>query len=158
MNIRKYVSNDLDAVVTIFHSNTPKYFGPAEEAGLHDFLRDYSDDYYVLEVDGEIVGAGGIALNGDLDPPTVSLCWGMVREDRIGTGLGKALTEFRIALSGEKYPGVLITIGTSQHSEGFYQKFGFVTVEHTPDGYGPGIDVCRMRLDPSPPNSANGPE
>ncbi len=125
MNIRKYVSNDLDAVVTIFHSNTPKYFGPAEEAGLHDFLRDYSDDYYVLEVDGEIVGAGGIALNGDLDPPTVSLCWGMVREDRIGTGLGKALTEFRIALSGEKYTGVPLTIGTSQHTEGFFSEIWF---------------------------------
>jgi hypothetical protein len=33
-------------------------------------------------------------LNADIDPQTVSLCWGMVREDHLGTGLGKALTEF----------------------------------------------------------------
>lgn len=147
MIIRLYQPTDLDPVVAIFRSNIPKYFGPAEEAGLHDFLRDFSEDYYVVEVNGEVVGAGGIALNGDLVPPTLSLCWGMVREDHLGTGLGKALTEFRISLSNEKYPGVPMTIGTSQHTRGFYEKLGFRTVEHTPNGYGPGIDICRMRRD-----------
>lgn len=153
MKIRPYQTTDLDAVVAIFRSNIPKYFVPSEEPGLHNFLRDFPDDYYVLEVEGEIVGAGGIALNGDLVPSTVSLCWGMVREDHLGTGLGKALTKFRIDLSAEIYPGVPITIGTSQHTEGFYNKLGFVTLEHTPDGYGPGIDICRMRLEPL---TANG--
>jgi len=152
MNIRKYASDHLDAVVAIFRSNIPKYFGPSEEAELHDFIRDYAEDYYVLEVEGEIAGAGGIALNGDLVPPTVSLCWGMVREDHLGTGLGKALTEFRIQLAHKKHPGMAMTIGTSQHTEGFYNKFGFVTVGHTPDGYGPRIDICKMRLDPSTVN------
>ncbi len=146
-NIRRYEARDLDDVVAIFRSNIPKYFGPSEEAGLVDFLREFSGEYYVLEVDGEIVGAGGIALNSDLDPPTVSLCWGMVRKDHLGTGLGKALTEFRISLSSERYPGVPMTTDTSQHTEGFYNKFGFATVEHTPDGYGPGIDMCRMSLE-----------
>ena len=144
-SIRPYKSTDLDAVVAIFRSNIPKYFGPSEEAGLHDFLRDYSNDYYVVEIDGEVVGAGGIALNDDADPQTVSLCWGMVRADHLGTGLGKTLTAFRIGLASEKFPGVPMTIGTSQHTEGFYQKFGFRTVEHTPDGFGPGIDICKMR-------------
>jgi predicted GNAT family N-acyltransferase len=147
MNIRPYTPDDLDALVVIFRSNIPKYFTPEEEPGLHEFLDGHAGDYYVLEVGGEVVGAGGIALNGDIDPQTVSLCWGMVREDHLGTGLGKALTEFRIKLGQEKYPGLALTIGTSQHTEGFYQKFGFTTVEHTPDGYGPGIDMCRMRLD-----------
>lgn len=148
MNIRKFQAEDLDALVAIFRSNIPKYFSPEEEPGLYDFINDRLEDYYVIEVGGEVVGAGGIALNADIDPQTVSLCWGMVREDHLGTGLGKALTEFRIKLAQKKYPGVAITIGTSQHTEGFYQKFGFTTVEHTPDGYGPGIDMCRMRLDP----------
>lgn len=144
--IRSFASTDLDAVVAIFRSNIPKYFGPSEEQGLLDFLRDTrAEDYYVLEMDGEVVGCGGIALNGDLDPPTVSLCWGMIRDDRLGTGLGKAMTEFRIALANEKYPGVPLTIGTSQHTEGFYQKFGFQTVEYIPDGFGAGIDICNMR-------------
>lgn len=148
MRIRSYNSEDLDAVVSIFRSNIPKYFGPEEEPGLYNFMDERAEDYYVVEVDGEVVGAGGIALNDDIDPQTVSLCWGMVRQDHLGTGLGKALTEFRIDLARRKYPGLAITLGTSQHTEGFYQKFGFVTVEHKPDGYGVGIDMCRMRLEP----------
>lgn len=145
--IRPYRPEDLGAVVNVFRSNIPKYFTPPEEPGLHEFLGTaHVEDYYVLEMDGEVVGAGGIAYN-DIDPPTVSLCWGMVRQDHLGTGLGKALTEFRIALSREKYPGLPITLGTSQHTEGFYEKYGFRTVEHTPNGFGPGIDNCRMRLD-----------
>ncbi|MGD9630155.1 MAG: GNAT family N-acetyltransferase [Pyrinomonadaceae bacterium] len=144
--IRSFAPTDLDAVVAIFRSNIPKYFDPGEEQGLYDFLRDTrAQDYYVMEVGGEVVGSGGIGLNGDLDPPTVSLCWGMIRDDRLGTGLGKAMTEFRIALANEKYPGVPLTIGTSQHTEGFYKKFGFQTVERVPDGFGPGIDECMMR-------------
>lgn len=147
MNIRLYKPEDLDGVVGIFRSNIPKYFTPAEEAGLYEFLATESSlAYYVVEIEGEVVGSGGIAYN-DIDPPTVSLCWGMVRADHLGTGLGKKLTEFRISLAREKYAGLPLTIGTSQHTEGFYEKFGFRTIEHTPDGFGPGIDNCRMRLE-----------
>lgn len=142
--IRRYEQEDLDAVVAVFRSNIPKYFGPSEEPGLREFLRDYPEDYYVLELDGEIVGSGGIALNED---DTVSLCWGMVRKDRLGTGLGKKLTEFRIEASRERFGDRAMVTSTSQHTEGFYEKFGFRTVEHTPNGFGPGLDICKMRLD-----------
>lgn len=146
IQIRPFRAEDLDGVVAVFRSNIPKYFTPPEEPGLHDFLRDHAADYYVIEAMGEVVGSGGIAYN-DIDPPTVSLCWGMVREDYLGTGLGRLLTEFRINLAREKYGSVPLTIGTSQHTQGFYEKFGFRLVEHTPDGFGPGIDNCRMRRD-----------
>src|SRR5512134_3550399 len=111
MKVRRFLPGDIDSVVGIFRSNIPKYFCPREESGLHDFLRDRFDDYYVVETDGEVVGAGGIALN-DCDPPTVSLCWGMVHNDRLGTGLGKKLTEFRIQYTREKYGDLPLTIGT----------------------------------------------
>ena len=146
IQLRLYRPADEHAVVDVFRSNIPKYFTPDEESGLHDFLGKYADDYYVIELGGDVVGAGGIAFN-DIDPPTVSLCWGMVRRDHLGTGLGKMLTQFRIELAARKYPGLPLTIGTSQHTEGFYKKFGFRTVEHTPNGFGPGIDNCRMRLE-----------
>lgn len=148
VNLRSFTPGDLDAVVAVFRSNIPKYFTPDEEPGLHEFLDVHAEDYYVLEIDGEVVGSGGIAYN-DIDPPTVSLCWGMVRKDHLGTGLGKKLTEFRIRYAREKYGDVPLTIGTSQHTEGFYRKFGFATIEHTVDGFGPGIDNCRMRLEPA---------
>jgi predicted GNAT family N-acyltransferase len=148
MNIRLYNPADLNAVIEIFRSNIPRYFTPAEEAGLRGFLADdRGQDYYVLEVAGEVVGAGGIGQNAD---KTVSLCWGMVHSDYLGTGLGKRLTEFRIALAAEKYPGSPLVISTSQHTTGFYEKYGFRITERTTDGFGPGIDDCKMRLDPEP--------
>ena len=133
-------------MVEIFRSNIPKYFTPEEEPGLHEFLGEHSGNYYVVELRGEIVGAGGIAWN-DLESPTVSLCWGMVHREHLGTGLGKKLTEFRIARALETYGKVPLTIGTSQHTQGFYEKLGFRLTEYEKDGYGPGIDTCKMRLD-----------
>lgn len=148
MLIRQYLESDIDAVVEIFRSNIPKYFGPDEEPGLREFLAGTADNYYVLDLDGEVAGAGGIALNDD---DTVSLCWGMVHRDHLGTGLGRLLTEYRIERSLDVFGQKPLVTSTSQHTEGFYQKFGFVTVEHTPDGFGPGIDICKMRRDPLKP-------
>lgn len=147
MKFRHYRSTDLNALIAIFRSNIPKYFTPEEEPGLRNFLDDErGEHYYVFEIDGDIVGAGGIALNV-LEEPTVSLCWGMVSNDRIGTGLGKQMTQFRIDLADAKFPGLPLVISTSQHTEGFYERFGFRTTELIKDGFGPGIDNCKMRRD-----------
>lgn len=143
MEIRLSTNEDLDSIIEIYRSNIPKYFIPAEEAELREFLAENGEHYYVVETNGDVVAAGGIGLNAD---DTVALCWGMVRNDLIGTGLGKRLTEFRIERSREVFGDRPIVNSTSQHTEGFYKKLGFVTVEHTPDGFGPGIDICKMRL------------
>lgn len=140
--VREFKPADPGLVVEIFRSNIPKYFVSAEEAGLRDFLGKHADGYYVVESNGEVVGAGGIALNSD---GTACLCWGMVRNDLTGTGLGKELTEFRIAKAKGMFGDLPIVISTSQHTEGFYTKPGFVTTERIADGFGPGIDECRMR-------------
>ncbi|MCA1589581.1 MAG: GNAT family N-acetyltransferase [Acidobacteria bacterium] len=144
MNIRPFTPDDTESVVAVFRSNIPKYFVPEEEAGLREFLTDVrAEDYFVMELDDEIVGVGGIALNED---ETVSLCWGMVRSDHLGTGLGKRLTQFRIDAAREKFGTLPLVISTSQRTQGFYEKFGFRLTEHTPNGFGPGLDICRMRV------------
>lgn len=146
MNLRPYRPSDLDAVIKVFRSNIPKYFGADEEPVLRQFLVDSrASNYFVCELDGEVVGAGGIALNDD---DTVSLCWGMIRSDLLGHGLGKQLTEFRVGLAREKHPALPLVISTSQHTQGFYERFGFRLTHHEPDGFGPGIDICKMRLEP----------
>lgn len=142
LNVRRYSPEYTNAVVSIFSSNVPRYFSPSEEAGLREFLIEHGDSYYLIELDGEVVGSGGIALNND---NTVSLCWGMVRADHLGTGLGKKLTEFRIQIAQEKFGGLPLVISTSQHTRGFYEKLGFIVTEHIPNGFGPDIDICRMR-------------
>lgn len=148
MTIRPYISADLEDVVAIFRSNIPKYFGSEEEAGLRDFLATFSDDYFVCEIDGEVIGSGGFALN-EGEENTVSLCWGMIRSDHLGNGLGRELTEFRIDAARDRYGDISLVISTSQHTQGFYEKFGFRLTEHVPDGFGPGIDICKMRSDTS---------
>lgn len=145
MKIRNYTSSDLESVIAVFRSNIPNYFGPGEEHGLRDFLLNlHCGGYFVGEASGEIVACGGIALNAN---KTVSLCWGMVRKDHLGTGLGRQITEFRITESVQKFPGLSLVTSTSQHTEGFYERFGFRTVERIADGFGEGLDNCRMRLD-----------
>ena len=99
MNIRQYTPEDIEAVVAVFRSNIPKYFGPVEEPGLREFLSTArSDEYFVFEIGDNVVGSGGIALNSD---DTVSLCWGMICKEHLGTGLGRRMTQFRIDLSRE---------------------------------------------------------
>jgi predicted GNAT family N-acyltransferase len=144
MKMRPYSADDIEAVVAVFRSNIPKFFTPGEEQELRDFLAQFSGEYFVGEMDEIVVAAGGIAKNDD---DTVSLCWGMVRNDLIGTGIGKMLTEFRIERANEIFGCRPIVISTSQHTSGFYEKLGFTMAEHIPDGFGPGIDICKMRRD-----------
>ena len=151
---RDYEVSDLEGVVQVFRSNIPKYFGPDEEPGLRSYLAEFSRDYFVIKNGDEIVGSGGFALNSGEDR-TVSLCWGMVRSDHLGTGLGRLLTEYRIGRIREQFPHTPIVISTSQHTQGFYEKFGFVLTKHLPDGFGPGIDTCEMRLETSPSTPSN---
>lgn len=142
---RSYRPADIEKVVELLRSNIPKYFFPTEEQELRDYLAEHPNDYWLIEKNGEMVAAGGIALNPD---QTISLCWAMVRNDLIGTGLGKQLTLFRMEKGREKWGELSFFTSTSQHTEGFYKNFGFVTFERIPDGFGPGIDTCKMRTSP----------
>ncbi|MBX3295941.1 MAG: GNAT family N-acetyltransferase [Acidobacteria bacterium] len=143
LTFRDFQPADIEKVTALLRSNIPKYFVPAEEQELRDYLAEHPEDYWLLEHEGETVAAGGVALNGD---GSVGLCWGMVRNDLIGTGLGKRLTLFRIEKAREKWGDRPFMISTSHHTEGFYRKFGFETIERIPDGFGLGIDKCKMML------------
>lgn len=144
VNIREYTESDRAAVVAIYHSNIPKYFDVTEEPDIHRFLNSRPEHYYVVEQDGQVVAAGGIAVN-DPANPAVTFCMGMVKNELIGSGLGKILAEFRLRLADEIFPGLPFILETSQHTAGFYEKYGFATVEHIKDGFAPGIDNCKMR-------------
>jgi len=141
LTFRDFQPADIEKVTALLRSNIPKYFVPAEEQELRDYLAEHPENYYVVESGGDVVGAGGVALNDD---ETISLCWGMVRNELIGTGLGKRLTLFRMEKAREKWGDPPFVTSTSHHTEGFYRKFGFETIERIPDGFGPGIDTCKM--------------
>ncbi len=39
-----------------------------------------------------------------------------------------------------------IRLDTSQHTTGFYEKFGFEIIQIIENGYGPNLHKCEMRL------------
>jgi len=145
VEIRNYSPADLEDVIDVFRFNVPKYFAPGEESDLRDFLQCLSGPYFVAEIDGSVIGAGGFALNKD--ERSVSLCWGMIHSNHLGQGLGRELTGFRIAAARDEYPGLPMVISTSQHTSGFYKKFGFSLLDRIENGFAPGIDMCKMRLE-----------
>lgn len=143
VRFEKYSEEHLPEIIFVFRSNIPKYFFDYEEKDLIEDLPEFHRTFYVMLLDEKIVGAGGYALNED---DTVSLCWGMVHKDHHKKNLGKALLEFRLSEIKKNYPGKTIVNVTSQHTTGFFEKYGFKIVSVTKDGFGPALDNCKMEL------------
>nr|BFD42054.1 GNAT family N-acetyltransferase [Pseudomonas sp. FFPRI_1] len=142
--IRPFALSDRDACLGVFDSNTPAYFDTAERAAFGDYLECSAPGYYVLEREARIVACGGYALQADGN--NASLCWGMVAHGLHGQGLGRLLTEARLAVLRGLPQIAAVHISTSQHSQGFYTGLGFVVVKIIADGHGPGLDCWDMRL------------
>lgn len=145
MRVRDFRSSDTTACLAVFDSNVPRYFTLPERAAFRDFLHALPGPYMVIEDEaGAVVACGGLAI----DPASgrSDLCWGMVRGELHGSGLGRRLMEARLDRA-RTHPDVrIVALNTSQLTTGFYERFGFVTTETILDGYAPGLDRCEMRL------------
>ncbi|MGY2892921.1 GNAT family N-acetyltransferase [Deinococcus sp. UYEF24] len=148
---RPYSPADLNACLALFDSNCPPYFHPSEREGYRAFLQDTADqgEYFVLEHDTEVLACGGIWVDAQ---GVGGLSWGMVRGDSQGEGLhgqglGTRLTDYRLDRLRQRPEVRQVRLDTSQHTEVFYARRGFVTVARTPEGFAPGIDEIKMRLD-----------
>ena len=146
LTARPYRADDREACLALFDGNTPRFFDASEREGFVDYLQAtaFEHAYQVIERDGRVVACGGHAVEPDMI--SVALCWGMVDNGLHRQGVGRALTEARIA-AARATPGITrVILNTSQHTQGFYARFGFETVKVTPDGYAPGIDRWDMVL------------
>jgi len=143
VRFEKYSEKHLPEIIPVFRSNIPKYFFEFEEKDFIEDLPEIHRTFFVMFLNEKLVGTGGYALNED---DTVSLCWGMVHKDNHKQNLGKALLEFRLNEIEKTYPGKTIVNVTSQHTTGFFEKYGFKIVSITKDGFGPGLDNCKMEL------------
>jgi len=147
VDIRPYTPADLDACLAVFDTNVPRYFIPKERDAFRAFLEELPGPYIVLlDGDGTVVACGGHAMNDD-EPGRADLCWGMVRQEKHRKGLGRRLIHARIDAAKRDASVRSIALNTSQHTTGFYERFGFRITEVERDGYGPGLDRCEMRLD-----------
>lgn len=141
-DFREMTSDDVEGCLNVFDSNVPRYFSAPERGDFEAFIRALPGPYYVLQSGADIIACGGYAVTAETG--IADLCWGMVRGDRHGRGIGRALTELRVQRALDDPATKRMELNTSQHTVGFYERMGFHTVRVTPDGFAPGLDRYDM--------------
>ncbi|HLP53933.1 MAG TPA: GNAT family N-acetyltransferase [Fluviicola sp.] len=142
--LRPYTPTDKQPCLEAFKSNVPLFFTEAEITDFSNFLdslprrqAEESTRYYVLKLNNQIIGAGGF---GDKDNTgKLSLAWGLVHRDFHKKGYGEALLKHRLEEIKRLYPSKNLVLDTTQHSYGFFEKYGFVVTQFTPDFYEKGM-------------------
>ena len=142
MKIRSYIPSDQAAVLQLFDSNTPQYFDETERAGLVHYLENETEDYFVMEEQGEIVGGGGI--NYEPQTKTAVISWDIIKPSEHGKGIGRKLTQHRIQHINTKADIEKIVVRTSQHTYEFYEKMGFKLLKVEKDYWAEGFDLYWM--------------
>ena len=146
IRFRRYRPSDLPAVLTVFRSNVPEYFAPAEEAWLKQTLHDLSCPLYVLSVDDAILGFGGFEI--DAFHNIAYLVFGMVHRDHHGRGFGRRLLEYRLAkIAAAQNAPRYVTVDTTPHIAPFFEHCGFDRIAYWPQGYRHGFDKVDLRYD-----------
>ena len=141
---RPYQPSDREACLALFESNVPRFFHAGERQDFIEFL-DAAESAYVVVTEGDaVVGSGGFTLsdNGQV----ANLCWGMVRRDHHGQGLGALLLNARLQAIAANTSACFVRLATSQHTEGFYRRHGFQIQSVEKDGFALGLDEVEMRL------------
>ena len=142
---RDYLPGDLAACLALFDSNVPEFFMPSEREMLSAFLAALPGPYLVLVNDaGLVVASGGYSVAPGT--ATAEFRWGMVSRTRHSSGLGRLLLDARLERIAADPAIRDVTLHTTQLTEGFYAHCGFVTEQVLPDGIGPGLHRCNMRL------------
>ena len=140
---RPYKPTDRSSVLALVRLNTPEYFHPSEEEDLSIYLENELEDYFVVEENGEVVGAGGI--NYFPEEHSARISWDVVSPDFHGKGIGGRLTKFRVDHAFSKSSVQTIVVRTSQLVSRFYEKQGFELEKVVKDYWAEGYDLYLMR-------------
>jgi len=132
MEIRGYRIEDREVLLTVFDSNTPEWFHPAERAGFAEFLAAPRERYLVAEHEGRVVAAGG--------REGARICWLLVERSLHGNGIGRLLMMQLLREIGAR----TATLATIPSVVAFYEKLGFREIGREPDGFAPGFDKVEM--------------
>jgi len=140
---REYFTSDYEGCVRVFRSNIPKYFCESEIDEFSSFLRSDEIQYLVVEQSGAVVACGGSYVRNGVG----RLCWGMVEQSKHGSLIGTALLAKRLnTLFSRNVSVTEVGIDTSQHSAGFFERFGFKAQRRSIDGFSEGLDCVEMTL------------
>ena len=144
---RRYETKDRAAVLAIFDSNLPDYFGAGDREWLEETLDDPDGPAFVVEVDRIPSAFGGYEIWEHYDKAL--LFWGMVARAHHGSGIGKLLLFERLlhfATSAEPATRY-VTVDTSSQVSPFFQHCGFELTSVWPGGYRSGMDMHELRFD-----------
>ena len=100
----------------------------------------------MLERDGRLAGCGGFIIDPPDDAPVARFSWGMVDRSYHGDGLGRALTEHRLA-EIRRIGGVAgACLSTTPMIAPFFAHMGFVQGAVIKNGFAPGLDKVEMTM------------
>jgi hypothetical protein len=146
-------ASSFEDCLKLFDSNCPRYFLPEERSDFLEFLEKFSSNYLIVrDPTGRAVASGGIAANSPIE---ASLCWGMVDQSLHKQRLGELLLTARLLIAAEIKEWESVVSNTTQLTEGFFRKYGFLTEKVVENHWGPGLHWYAMRLELNEKNRAN---
>ncbi len=140
--IKEYKDSDKAEVVNLLKLNTPSYFSTEEEKDLIYYLDNEIEKYYVIEIDNQLVGSGGI--NFENDKTTGIISWDILHPKFQKKKIGTLLLKYRIGVLSSTESIKTITVRTTQLTYEFYQKNGFELKEVEKDYWAEGFDLYKM--------------
>jgi GNAT superfamily N-acetyltransferase len=144
--IRRYRESDRKAVIAAFRTNVPDHFPASEEAWLRSALDEPDGPLFVVVEGIDVIGFGGYELSAFYNLAT--LVFGLVRADRHGAGVGRALLMYRLLhMAGQKLRPRYVTVDTHPHTAGFFERCGFIEIARWPGGYRSGRDRVDLRCE-----------
>ena len=142
-SIEVYTERNKAEVLKLFKLNTPNYFSPDEEKDLIYYLDNELEDYFLLKVNDQLIGCGGINYHNN---STAKISWDFLHPDFHSKGLGTKLLTYRLDFIKKKPNIKNVMVRTSQLSYKFYEKNGFKLKETQKDYWAPGFDLYLMLL------------
>ncbi|MGG5507406.1 MULTISPECIES: GNAT family N-acetyltransferase [unclassified Myroides] len=146
MKIRPYIESDKEALLQLIEKNVPLYFATEEIEEYKRYLEEEIDQYFVVEENGQLLGAGGI--NVLVKEKEGRISWDVIAPASQGKGIGRALLLYRLRIL-QKIPAIdHIRVRTSQVVYPFYEKYGFVIKQIQKDFWAEGLDLYDMYYEP----------
>lgn len=144
MIIKPYLKQHKSNLINLLRFNTPKYFAPEEEKDFIHYLENEIEDYFVVEYENEIIGAGGINYKKEHNLGVIS--WDFIHPDHQGKGIGKTLLNYRLKILTSNDEIKNIIVRTTQFVYPFYEKNGFTLKETKPNFWAEGFDLYYMEF------------
>lgn len=144
LQLREYRPTDRNACITLFRTNVPRYFRDHELDEYLQFIDSSGCPYFVVVSGADTLGCGGFGIRPGSD--TADLCWGMVDASHHRKRIGEFLLIARLHRIVSETEARSVRLGTSQLTDGFFERFGFTTQSRTAGGISEGLDDVQMHM------------